>query len=180
MHFAIGTRNTPKSEAVEYVLSTSPYTPWATFSNHSVPSGVSDMPTTLAELRTGAWNRAVNVRRECPHADYFIWMEGWVYTDTLWENYWLIGIVYIENRDWEWYYWYSCHLQVPKRVVEGLFDGRWRDLEEVMHSLGSDPAIGDKKGSYSEWTDAMLTRREQFIMATQCALAPHFNRYYTL
>ena len=62
MHFAIGTTNKPKSEAIEYVLSTSPYTSGATSSNHRVESGVPDMPTTLVELRTGAYNRATSTR----------------------------------------------------------------------------------------------------------------------
>lgn len=52
MQFAIGTTNKPKSAAIEYVLSTSPYTGGATYSNHKADSGVPDMPTTLQELRT--------------------------------------------------------------------------------------------------------------------------------
>lgn len=63
-------------------------------------------------------------------------------------------------------------------VVDGLFDGQGRDLEQIAHALGGQENIGDKQGSFSEWTDGMLTRREQFIMATQCALAPFFNRFY--
>lgn len=38
MHFAIGTTNKQKSDAIEHVLSTSPYTSGATFSNHKVAS----------------------------------------------------------------------------------------------------------------------------------------------
>lgn len=76
MHFAIGTANKPKSQAIEYVLEHSPYTKGATFSNHGVISGVPDMPTTLEELRTGAKNRAMYTRRENPISDYFVGMEG--------------------------------------------------------------------------------------------------------
>jgi non-canonical (house-cleaning) NTP pyrophosphatase len=72
MHFAVGTTNKPKSAAIEHVLINSPYTSGATFSNYSVSSGVPDMPTTLAELRNGAKNRAVFTRREKPDADYFV------------------------------------------------------------------------------------------------------------
>lgn len=82
MHFAIGTTNAPKSEAIEYVLATSPYTSGASFSPHKVPSGVPDMPTTLQELRTGAKNRAIYTRREEPNADFFVGMEGGVYQDS--------------------------------------------------------------------------------------------------
>lgn len=178
MHFAIGTANKPKSEAIEHVLATSPYTSGATFSNHRVPSGVPDMPTTLEELRTGAKNRAVYTRREKPDADYFVGMEGGVYKDYEWEEYWLLGVVYIENQDGVGYWWYSCHLRVPDAVVERLFDGQWRDLEQIVHALGGEENIGDKQGSFHVWTDGMLSRKEQFIMATQCAIAPFFNEFY--
>ncbi len=178
MHFAIGTANKPKSEAIEHVLKTSPYTGGATFSNHRVPSGVPDMPTTLEELRTWAKNRATYTRREKPDADYFVGMEGGVYRDFEWEEYWLLGVVYIENTDGVGYFGYSCHLRVPDAVAEGLFDGQWRDLEQVVHALGGEENIGDKQGSFHVWTDGILSRREQFIMATQCAIAPFFNEFY--
>ncbi len=181
MHFAIWTTNKPKSDAIEHVLSICPYTAWqATFSNHKVASGVSDMPTTLEELRTWAKNRAIFCRREKEDADYFVGMEGGVYKDYEGEEYWLIGVVYIENQDWEWYFGYSCHLRVPDAVIDGLFDGRWRDLEQVVHSLGGTESVGDKQWSFHEWTDGMLSRREQFIMATECAIAPIFNHYYRI
>ena len=56
------------------------------------------MPTTLAELRTGAMNRAVFTRRERPDADYFVGMEGGVYRDSEGEEYWYLGVVYIEDQ----------------------------------------------------------------------------------
>lgn len=179
MHFAIGTTNIPKSAAIEYVLNTCPYTKWvATFSNHKVASGVPDMPTNLEELRTWAKNRAIHCRREKPDADYFVGMEGGVYRDYEGDTYWLLGIVYIENREGKWHFGYSCHLEVPEAVVDGLFDGRGRDLEQVVHSLGGEESIGDKEGSFHAWTDGMLSRKAQFIMATQCAISPFFNEFY--
>lgn len=180
MHFAIGTTNKPKSDAIEYVISTSPYTSEATFSNHQVESGVPDMPTTLEDLRTGAKNRAIYCRREKPNADYFVGMEWGIYRDSEWEEYWLLGVVYIEDPEGKWHFGYSCHLEVPEAVVDGLFDGRGRDLEQVVHALGGEENIGDKQWSFHAWTDGMLTRKGQFVMATQCAIAPFFNHFYQL
>ena len=179
MHFAIGTKNLPKSAAIEHVLSTSPYTAWnSTFSNHSVSSWVPDMPTTLEAIRTGAKNRAVYTRRDCPDADYFVGMEGWVYKDYEWENYWIMWVVYIENRDGHGHYGYSYHLEVPSAVAERLFDGQQRDLEDIMHELSWEAHIGDSGGSPSLWSDGMLIRKDEFIYATQAALSPFFNRFY--
>lgn len=62
--------------------------------------------------------------------------------------------------------------------MDGLFDGRGRDLEQVVHSLGGEESIGDKEGSFHAWTDGMLSRKAQFIMATQCAISPFFNEFY--
>lgn len=56
------------------------------------------MPLTLDELRTGAKNRARAVRLLIPQADYYIGMEGGVYQDNVGEEYWLTGVVYIENN----------------------------------------------------------------------------------
>lgn len=179
MHFAIGTTNKPKSEAIEYVLSTCPYTAWqATFSNHKVPSWVPDMPTTLEELRTWAKNRAIHTRRECPDADYFVWMEWGVYRDIEGEEYWYVGVVYIEDRDGKGNWGYSWHLRVPSRVVELLFDGRNLDLEQVMQEITGEENVGDKQGSGAVWSDGYLTRQEQFTIAAKAALVPMFSNFY--
>ena len=179
MHFAIWTTNKPKSEAIEHVLSSSPYTSGkTTFSWYKVASWVPDMPTTLDELRTWAKNRARAIRELSIDADYYVGMEWGVYKDTIWDEYWLIWVVYIENIDGQGHFWYSCHLRVPDSVIDWLFDGQWRDLEQVVHALGGEESIGDKEWSYHAWTDGMLTRRAQFIMATECAIAPFFNHFY--
>ena len=180
MHFAIGTKNKPKSDAVESVLATSSYTkntPYS-ISYHTVSSWVSDMPTTLEELRTGAKNRAIFTRRESPNADYFIGMEWWVYRDYEWEDYWLIGVVYIENQDGEWHFGYSCHLRVPDAVVEGLFDGRWRDIEQVVGEIFGELWVGDKEWSFGLFSEGAIPRSEAFIQAITSALAPHFSSFY--
>lgn len=178
MHFAIGTTNKPKSAAIEHVLLTSPYTTGATFSNYRVESGVPDMPTTLEELRTWARNRAMYTRREKPDADYFIGMEGGVYREYEWDEHWYVWVVYIEDRDGRGNWWYSGHLRVPPRVVELLFDGRHLDLEQVMHELTGEADVWDKQGSGAVWSDGYLTRQEQFITATKCALVPMLSSFY--
>lgn len=76
------------------------------------------MPTTLRELRSGAKNRATYTRREMPDADFFVGMEGGVYQDSEGEEYWLIGVVYIENALGEGNFGYSCHLRVPEKVTQ--------------------------------------------------------------
>ncbi len=86
--------------------------------------------------------------------------------------------MYIENQNGRGHFGYSCHMQVPEKVVGQLLDGTHRDLEEIMASLGAPENIGDKHGSFAVWSDNMLTRTDQFRLATQCALVPFFNSFY--
>lgn len=180
MHFAVGTKNKPKREAVESVLRTSAYTkniPYS-ISYHAVSSWVSDMPTTLTELRNGAKNRAILTRREASDADYYIGMEWGVYQDYVWEEYWLVGVVYIEDQEGRGYFWYSAHLRVPTPIVEGLFDGRWRDLEEIIEDILGEASVGDKEGSFGLFSDGTIPRSEAFAQAIRSALVPHFSKFY--
>lgn len=180
MQFAIGTRNTPKWQAVKSVLEESPYinnTPYS-ISYHAVASWVSDMPTTLEELRTWAKNRAIFTRREMGNADYFIGMEWGVYRDYEGEEYWLVGIAYIEDREGIGYFWYSSHLRVPSRIVDGLFDGKWRDLEQVVEDLFGEVSVGDKEWSFGLFSHGTIPRSEAFVQALKSALVPHFSSFY--
>lgn len=62
-------------------------------------------------------------------------MEGGIYQDSVGEEYWLTGIVYIEDITGEGHYGYSCHMPVPEKVREKLFDGSGRDLEQIMEEF---------------------------------------------
>jgi len=181
MLFALGTTNTPKTNAIREALTTCPYLLGVDvdIQGYRVASWIPDMPLTLAELRTGAKNRAIAVRLLCPEANYFVGMEGGVYRDSVWEEHWLTGLVYMENRDWQGHFGYSCHMPVPEIVVQKLYDGSGRDLEQIMHEIAGVENIGDHAGSFALWSSNMLTRTDQFRLATQCAIVPFFSSFYT-
>jgi inosine/xanthosine triphosphatase len=182
MLFAIGTTNIPKTNAIREALTNCPFMVWhdVQIKGCKVASGVPDMPLTLADLRNGAKNRAEEVRSLCPEANFFVGMEWGVYHDALGDESWLMWVVYIENTAGEWHFSYTCHMPVPPRVVAGLYDGSWRDLDQIVESLGAPPDTGDTYGSFGLWSDMMLSRSDQFRLAVQCAIAPFFNRFYTL
>lgn len=71
-------------------------------------------------------------------------------------------------------------MPVPEKVLTGLLDGSGRDLEQIMEDLGEVPGIGDTHGSFGVWSANMITRTDQFRLATQCAIVPFFNEYYSL
>lgn len=180
MHFIIGTLNIPKSEAIEEVLKNSPYINWAiSISNYKASSWVPDMPLSLTDIRNGARNRVQSLRNIDSTWDFYIGMEWWVYKDYVSDSYWIMWVVYIENIKWEWHYWYSYHLEVPSKIVTELYNGRWEDLETIMHRLGAEKNIWDKWGSPSAWSDGTLIRKDEFVYAAKAALAPFFNSYYS-
>jgi len=55
----------------------------------------------LADIRIGAKNRVQEIRHLCPEADFFVGMEAGVYHDSVGDESWLMGTVYIENRESE-------------------------------------------------------------------------------
>lgn len=181
MHFIIGTTNIPKSEAIEEVLNNSPYINWGSIiSKYKVNSGVPDMPLTLKDIRNWAKNRVQALKSLDSTWDFYIWMEWWVYKDYESNDYWIMWVVYIEDRNWEWHYWYSYHLEVPKTVIKMLHDWDKKDLEVIMHELWADKNIWDKWGSPSVWSDGTLIRKDEFIYAAKAAIAPFFNTYYKM
>lgn len=182
IRFAIGTTNVPKTSAIESVLSSCPFFSRSEceITHHKVPSGIADMPLSLAELREGAMNRARNIRLSGVEADYYIGMEGGVYQDFVGPEAWLMGIVYIESASGEGYFGYSPHMKVPIRIFERLYDGSNTDLETIMHEVSGLESVGDKNGSFGAWSNDMLTRTDQFALATRCAIVPFFNHFYKI
>ncbi len=182
MLFALATKNIPKTNALREALEQCPYVVWEEIQilGFKVASWVPEMPLTLHDLRRGAKNRVEEVRRVCPEANFFVGMEWGVYNDFIWEDYWLVGVVYIEDKTGEGHFAYTCHMPVPEAVIAGLHDGSGRDLDQVVESLGAPPDTGDTHGSYGLWSDMMLSRSDQFRLAVQCAIAPFFNTFYTL
>ncbi len=182
MLFALGTTSTPKINGINQALQSYACLQWqdVKIRGFKVSSGVPDMPLTLADLRLWAKNRTEEVRRLCPEADFFVGMEWGVYQDSVGDEYWLTGLVYIENSQGEGHYGYSCHMPVPEKIVAALHDGSGRDLEQIMEDWGATHGIGDAQGCFGLWSADMLTRTDQFRFATQCAIVPFFNEYYSL
>lgn len=182
MLFALSTKNTPKTQALRDALSGCPYFVWNEIEIvwFKVASWVPEMPMTLEDIRVGAKNRVAEVRRLCPEAHFFVGMEAGVYPDSVGEESWLMGAVYIEDKGGEGHYGYTCHIPVPQVVMRGLHDGSGRDIDQIIESLGAPAGTSHSCGSFGMWTDMMLSRGDQFRLATQCAIAPFFNSFYKL
>jgi non-canonical (house-cleaning) NTP pyrophosphatase len=182
MLFALATKNTPKTNALREALEQCPYVAWEEIQilGFQVASWVPDMPLTLSDIRTGAKNRVWEIRRLCPEANFFVGMEAGIYEDSVGDESWLMGAVYIEDKTGEWHFGYTCHIPAPKAVIRGLHDGSGREMDQIMESLWAPPDTSHSSGSFGMWTDMMLSRSDQFRLAVQCAIAPFFNKFYTI
>ncbi len=145
---------------------------------YKVPSGVSDMPLSLQELREGAKNRAQAIIALGIEADYYVGMEGGVFPDPIGPETWMAGVIYIESVHKVGHYGYTTHIRVPDKIRDRLYDGSNADLETIMHELAGIESVGEKNGSFGAWSDDMITRTDAFASATQAALAPFFNNFY--
>ncbi len=179
MKIAIWTLKTPKVEWIKAWFKSCPYFPWieAEYILESVPSDISDMPLSIEETMKWAKNRAQNVKKKWIVADYYIGIEGWT-TDIMWKKY--IGwIVYVENDKWEWHFWFSPMIEVPKLVEKKLYD-EWLELGPVMSELSWITNIQSQNWSMWAWSDDMFTRKDEFEDAFKAAIAPFYNKFYKL
>lgn len=181
MRIAIWTLKTPKIQGVKEAVNTCPYfekiKDRVEYILDSVPSDISDMPLSIEETMTGAKNRAQNLKKKWILADYYVGIEGWT-TDIMGKKY--IGwIIYVENNMWEWHFWFSPILEVPKIVEEKLYK-EWHELGPIMSELSWITNIQSQNWSMWAWSDDMFTRKDEFEDAFKAAISPFFNKFYKL
>lgn len=179
MKIAIWTTKAPKVDGIKDAVKSCPY-----FENieveyilQNVDSGISSMPLSLQETMLWAKNRAQNLKKSWTKADFYVGVE-WGTLDIAWKKY-IWGIIYIENELWEWHFWFSAIMEVPKLVVEKLYTEKL-ELWPVMSELSGITNIAAQNGSMWAWSDNMITRKDEFEAAFKAAISPFFNAYYKL
>lgn len=181
MKIAIGTTSTPKVEWIKDAINFSPYFIWEIenieYILKSVQSNVWDMPLSIDEIMLWAFNRAKNLKKEWIKADYFIWIEWW--TTQFWDKKYIWWIVYIENSLWEWHYWFSNFMEVPKIVEKMLYIDKL-ELGPIMWELSGRINIKSENWSMGAWSDDVFIRKDEFKLAFSWAISPFYNKYYKL
>lgn len=181
MKIAIGTLRVPKIAGVQEAFCTAPYfvdsQTTLEFLPCDAPSGISHMPLSQAEVMQGARNRAECLLDMVQDVDYCIGLEGG--TAKIAGSAYLFGCAYVCTRKGVGYFGFSPWLLVPAVVTRMLYD-EGKELGPIMRDLAHGKDVRSENGSMGEWTDDMLTRKDEFVAATRAALAPHFNPYYRL
>ena len=157
MKIAIWTTRNPKVEWIKKWVSECLYFNWidVEYILESVSSDISDMPLSIEETMLWAKNRARNLKKAWIIADFYIWIEWW--TTSIWEKKYIWWIVYIEDNNGNWHYWFSPMMEVPKIVEKKLYID-WLELWPVMWELSWKTDIRSENGSMWAWSNDMLTR----------------------
>lgn len=181
MKIAIGTLRAPKIAGVEEAFRTSPYFAdsqlTVEFVPHDAPSGISHMPLSQNEVMQGARNRAEYLLAHVHDVDFCIGLEGG--TSKVAQRAYLFGCAYLCDHKGVGYFGFSPWLMVPEVVTRMLYD-EGKELGPIMRDLAKGKDVRSENGSMGEWSNDMLTRKDEFVAATQAALAPHFNSYYRM
>ena len=178
MKIAIWTKSPPKVAAIEEAIKKCVY-----FDKENieiiplkVSSDISDMPTSLEENMKWAYNRTYNCKKEV-EADFYIWMEWW--TNIIDDKAYLFGVVYILDKNWNWHYGVSNMMEVPEYFRQKIYD-EGLELWPVLSEATKEENASKKWGAFWHWSDDMLTRKDQFVLAFLSWIVPFFNKYYKL
>lgn len=165
MKVAVGSLNPVKVTAVTTIFKR--VWPEAEIVPVSVPTGVSAMPMSDEETRTGARNRAI-AAREALAADFGVGLEGGVQQEAF--GLVLHGWVVIVAGDGRVGIGGCPRLQLPEHIALRVQNGA--ELGDVMDDILNDHNIKQKGGAVGALTNNLVVRGEAFSTAVAYALAP--------
>jgi len=179
MKIVLWTQSPPKIVAIENALKDCIYFEDKNIEivPEKVDSWISDMPISLEENMEWAKNRAVNVKEKVKWADFYIWMEGW--TSYIWDKTYLFWVVYILDKNWNWHFWFSNMMEVPKIFHKEIYVNK-KELWPVLSEITWIEWASKKNGAFGVWSDDMLTRKDQFKLAFLSAIPTFFNKFYKM
>lgn len=132
-----------------------------------VPSGVSEMPLSFAEVSQGARNRAQNAIKALD-ADYGVGLEGG-FDDTELGTL-LAGFVAVVDRNNVWGYARGEGLFLPEKIVKRVKEEN-KELGDVMDEIRGLKNTKQQEGCIGYFTDNLITRVESFEKPLICALS---------
>lgn len=174
MNVVVASVNPVKRAAVESAFrSTFPETVLE-ITTERVPSGVGDQPSSDAETRRGAEQRAANARRKRTDGDYFVGLEGGVDRPggTLTAFAWIA----IYDRSGRLGVARTVSLPLPPSVETLLDSGL--ELGEAIDRVFDTRGSKRKGGAFGLLTGGLCTRTSVYAEAVTVALVPLINDLY--
>jgi inosine/xanthosine triphosphatase len=182
---AIGSLRPPKVEAVRSVMAKMVgflgYRPEAiSYIAREVESGVSSMPLSVHEIRRGACNRAMEVRRlveaETGPVDFAIGMEGgfFILSAEDKEHIHLQTWAYVHHED-KGYYGSSMSMPVPAAVAREVLENK-KELGEVIDYFAGRDNVRNQDGAFGVFSLGLLSRQQGLELALIGALSPFYHK----
>ena len=162
---AVGSTNPVKVTAVRTIIQR--VWPEAQVEGISVPSGVSEMPMSEAEIIKGARNRA-QAARERLSADLGVGLEGGLHEESF--GWALQGWVAVVDGNGRSHIGSGTRLLLPEGIVQRVLAGE--ELGFVMDDLLGEENVKQKGGAIGALTAGLIMRQEAFTHSVAYALAP--------
>jgi len=145
-----------------------------------VESGVSSMPLSVHEIRRGACNRAMEVRRlveaESGPVDFAVGLEGGFFILSAEDR------EHIHLQTWAFvhhngagYYGSSMSMPVPMSVAREVLENK-KELGEVIDLFANREKVRDQDGAFGVFSLGLLTRQQALELALLGALAPFYHK----
>lgn len=132
--------------------------------------GVSRMPMTVDEMRTGARNRAIDAMSKVEGANVGIGLEGGV--ETLDEVMYLSGWAAIVDENDMVGLGSAGHVEMPADIAEELKNGA--ELGNLMAKI-HERDVRNNDGTFGILTDGYISRSEAFEYALTCAFTKYIS-----
>lgn len=161
MIIAIGTTNSIKIQAVEEVLKNYPQLSSAIVRPFSVPSEISEQPLSLAEIITGARNRAKNAYVACGSCHYSFGIESGLFEANGTETGFLEASICCIYDGANYCTGLSCGFEVPPNILALVLDKN-RDLSQACYEAGvtANSKLGAAEGLIGILTKGRVNRKE--------------------
>lgn len=171
MKVIVGSLNAPKRMAVEAVFSRAFPREDIVVECATVDSGVRAHPLSLEETMTGAKNRATKAKELVPDADYYVGIEGGLFSAE--GRTWEIGFVVVMDAHGAVATGTSAGIEVRGALLQALQDGV--ELSSAVENKFGVMAVGKTNGFYGLATSDLVTRQTAYEQAVTFALAPFLH-----
>jgi len=187
LRVAIGSLRPPKVEAVRAVMAKVTgflgyQVEAVSYIAREVESGVSTMPLSVQEIRRGACNRALAVRRlveeETGPVDFAIGLEGGFFILSAEDR------EHVHLQTWAFvhhngagYYGSSMSMPVPMAVAREVLENK-KELGEVIDYFAGRKEVRNQDGAFGVFSLGLLSRQQALELALIGALAPFYHKKF--
>jgi len=168
----VGSLNPTKLEGVRRAFRV--FFPSAEVRGCTIETGLPPQPVGLEVVMSGArvrGEKALQCYREC---EFGVGVEaGFI---GIREDYYDVQVAYIISREGVASYGFSPAFPLPKRIVQQILAGTYRELEEAVDHYYGTERIGEKGGFIKLLTKGAVTREDLVFAAVAMALVPFINK----